>query len=287
MLKKTDTKIARCFWGITRSLKLTLPSIEEYIFKPLKKANILYDIYIHTYIVSDIYSNPRAGEASIKLDNNEYKLLNPYKYSIEDQNSIDASIQFNKYELKGDPWKKYNSYDNYLSYSKKSFYNHIRALRSLKQVTCMWQNNSTDYSHIVYCRPDVTYITPFNISWLSSSNSIYIPNFGRYGKNRLKLNDRFAIGRPEQMKIYGNRFNEALQYSKKHQLHSETFLADILKKNKIHIKFIEFGFIRTRANGNLADIDIKELVQKRWYTRKQANRVQRAYTRKVRILSTT
>ena len=230
-------KIAICFWGLMRSLEYTLPSIEKYIFNPLKKANIPYDIYLHTYKVSGPYSNPRSDEFNINLDNSTYKMLKPYKYLIEDQDTIDKKINFKKYETKGNPWEK-DGID--------TFYNHIRGLWSLKQVTGLVSNNSSKdiYSHVMYCRPDVTYIMPLSIDWFQFTRDIKIPDFNRYSKADLKLNDRFAIGRPDEMAIYGNRFNDALIYSKKKQLHSELFLEDTLRKNSIPVTFIKFGFIK-------------------------------------------
>ena len=269
-------RVAICFWGLMRSLRFTLPSIQENIFKPLEKAKIPYDIYLHTYKLSRLYSNPRSEEFNISLDNTSYKKLKPYKYLIEDQDTVDKKIQFEKYTEKGNPWEK-DGMD--------TFYNHIRGLWSLHKVTGLWSKDHQNYSHVMYCRPDVTYIMPLSIDWFQFTRDIRIPDFNRYSKAVLKLNDRFAIGRPDEMMIYGNRFNDALEYSKKRPLHSELFLEDTIHKNELSVTFIKFAFIRVRANAMMNQFETKELIRKRWYTRKQANRVQRAFTRKARKLS--
>jgi hypothetical protein len=161
--------------------------------------------------------------------------------------------------------------------------NHIFYLWSLKQVTSLWEKNEDKYTHILYCRPDVTYIMPLNPRWFTFSDVIYTPNFAKHGRTTMKISDRMALGQPEQMKIYGNRFDEALDYSKKRQLHSETFLAHIISKHKIKLKYVSIGFLRTRANGNIErDEDLKGVLRKKWLTRKQGTDLQKHYTRKVR-----
>ena len=270
-------KVAVCFWGLSRSLKFTEPSIEQCIFKPLKDANINYDVFLHTYKIHGDYKNSHAHEHDIKLDNNEYNLLKPTDSIVENQDYIFKKINPKKYTTKGNPWELENK-------SIDTVHNFILSLWSLKQVTSLWLKNEESYTHIMYCRPDVTYITPLDVKWFTFTNTVYMPDFARHGFNRTRVNDRFAIGCPEQMKIYGNRFDEALEYSKKRQMHSETFLSHIIKKNKIQLKLIKFDFIRTRATSQKNLTDVKELIQKKRLTKKRAKQLQLKYTRKARKL---
>jgi hypothetical protein len=270
-------KIAVCFWGLSRSLKFTLISIEQYIFKPIKDANIDYDVFLHTYKINRKYTNPHAYEHDIKLDNNEYKLLKPTDSIVENQDNIFKKINPKKYTTKGNPWELENK-------SINTVYNVILSLWSLKQVSSLWLKNEEMYTHVMYCRPDVTYIAPLNMEWFTFTDNIYMPNFARHGFNTTKVNDRFAIGRPEQMKFYGNRFDDALEYSKKKQMHSETFLSYIIKKYNIHLKLIKFDFIRTRATSQKNLTDVKELIRKKRLTKKHAKELQQKYTRKARKL---
>jgi hypothetical protein len=270
-------KIAVCFWGLSRSLKFTESSIEECVFKPLKDANIHYDVFLHTYKIHGEYKNPHAHEHDIKLDNTEYKLLEPTDSIVENQDYIFKKINPKKYTTKGNPWELENK-------SIDTVYNFILSLWSLKQVTSLWLKNEESYTHVMYCRPDVTYITPLDTEWFTFTDKVYMPDFARHGFNKTKVNDRFAIGRPEQMKFYGNRFDEALDYSKKRQMHSETFLSHIIKKHKINLKLIKFDFIRTRATSQKNLTDVKELIKKKRLTKKRAKEVQLKYTRKARKL---
>jgi hypothetical protein len=60
-------------------------------------------------------------------------------------------------------------------------------------------------------------------------------------------NDRFAIGEPDVMKVYGSRFTGALGYSKTNLLHSEAYLFDTMRG--FAFQTIPFRFRRVRAGG--------------------------------------
>ena len=89
-------KICICFFGLTRSLKYTHPSINEHILKILILNNYYFDIYLHTYDL-DKLTNNRSNEKNIKLDFNEYKLLNPDYFMIS--TGISESGIDNLYEM--------------------------------------------------------------------------------------------------------------------------------------------------------------------------------------------
>lgn len=236
-------KIAICFFGLTRSLKFTHPSIKKYIFDPLHNNGIVYDIYLHTFYLKTL-TNPRAGEINCVLDNNEYKLLEPITAKqIDDQNKIDPILNFKAYRSKGDPWKnQFKSLDNLL-----------RQLYSLEQVTKLWESSGIEYDVVVYCRPDVKYLKDIDTGLLKNlkDGCVYVPSF----LSCKGCNDRFAIGKPAAMKIYGNRRRGALEYSKTKPLHAETFLATTLTQFGFGICKIHFPFYRIRANGNVSKLD--------------------------------
>jgi hypothetical protein len=265
-------RVAICFFGLTRSLQYTLSSIQKYLFEPLKNHGIKYDTYLHTYKMKKPYTNPRAGERSIMLDADEYKLLEPTYHMVENKETVSTYIGLEKYRTKGDPWGKENQA---IPGDYTTLDNHILYLWSQKQLTTMWQKNKGRYSHIIFCRPDVLYQVPLDIEWFSfTSNKIFIPNFGLCGD----VNDRFALGRPEQMVPYGSRFNEALQYSKYKPLASEEFLIATMKKYRIKYEHVNFYFIRVRANMKKDGLDLSQI---RRLTRKNRN-IKRG-TRKVRL----
>ena len=94
------------------------------------------------------------------------------------------------------------------------------------------------------------------------------------------MNDRFALGRPEQMLPYGNRFDDELAYSKKYPLASEAYLIATLKKHRIKYEHVNFYFIRIRANGNKNGLDISQIktLRRRLQEGKKKNT-----TRKIKI----
>jgi hypothetical protein len=235
-------KVALCFWGLTRSLKYTIHSIQKNILDILKKSKIDYDIYLHTYKFQNTYSNHRSGELNIILQNDEYKLLQPDHVSIDDNDTIRKFLNFKQYHSKKDPWNtNYQSVNNFILslFSKKQLWNLIKTNGKLH-----------DYDSFIFLRPDVRYLCPINIQWLHSihTNSIMIPSFHNF---HFGFNDRFAICKYSIAEVYSLIFNVALTYSKKFPLHSETMIKYILLKfnPNLQIKRITFPFNRVRANG--------------------------------------
>ena len=269
-----DIHVVLCFWGLSRSLTFTLPSIHEYIFNPLKKNNIKYSVYLHTYALNRPYTNIHGNEMDIMLNNDDYKLLKPDRLIIENQDYILKKLHPEQYLTHGG-W----TIDKL---PVQTSHNFILSLWSLKQVTSLWKGKP--FTHIVYCRPDVTYMTPLNVSWFTNNNSIYLPKYFKHGYDGAFICDRFALGTPNIMSIYGNRFDELLAYSKKKELHSETFLDYVLKKHHIPRIEVHFVFIRTRANGCMTNLELQELEKKKIYTRKYLHHHRHKYSKKARRL---
>lgn len=246
-------KIAIGFFGITRSLKYTINSINNNILEVFKLNKIKYDIFLHCYYLSS-YSNKRAKEKINKknIDNEEYKLLKPKYFKQHKQYKIKKRLNLKSYRTYKDPWNTgYNSVDNFIlaSYSKY-------------RLTKMIKKHIKEYDYILFMRPDCKYIQKFDIKHfnLVNNNTIVIPNFHLCSK--YKINDRFAITNKKTYKIYGKVYKKLLDLSKKNILHSETILGIILKKiNNLNIKKIKFIFLRIRINGKICPRD-KELIKK-------------------------
>ena len=237
------SNIAIVFFGITRSLKYTIKSINENIFDILKSSDYNYDIFLHTYFL-DKYSNIRTGEkiTKDKIDNSEYKLLNADYLKIDNQEIIRKTLKLEKYRTHKDPWNtKYNSVDNYIlgSYSK------LCATKMVEEA-----DKKKNYKYIMFMRPDCKYLTKLSLDFFKmSDNSIVTPNFHLHGTS--KINDRFAITNRKTYKIYGKIFETLFEWSKKRPLHSETILGLVLKPNKINK--VDLYFARVRINGKQVD----------------------------------
>ena len=185
----------------------------------------------------------------------DYKLLNPKEIIIDDQDEFDKSFNYEKIMLYGNAWEDSN--DNFASLK-----NLIRQLNSLQKLTLML-SKQPKYDMYIYIRPDLKIITPFDISWLNIKNNqlatpIYFKHWGG-------LNDRFAIGKFEDIQIYGSRINEIINFvttPKKRPLHSEQLVKFVLNKNKIKNIDIYITLVRVRADGTEAKRDYSNTIFK-------------------------
>jgi len=238
-------KIALAFWGLTRSLKYTIDSINNKIINKFKENGIQYKIFMHTWVIHSPYNNSRSEEHGILLDNTEYNLLNPDYIEIHDQDDFKKNINFKAFRTHKDPWNtKYETVDNF-----------ICAMYSKARCTQLIENSNEIFDYIIFLRPDVLYLNDFNINFLKkvNNNTICIPNFGL----STNFNDRFCIANMITYKLYGYIFNKLFEYSKKYPLHSETIHYKVMVINKIKMEKINFFFKRVRADGKISFRDVK------------------------------
>ena len=241
-------QVALGFFGITRSLKFTIDSIKHNITDSLNELDYDFKIFLHTYAL-DSYNNVRTGESTTQIDNDEYKLLNPDYFVIENQDEVKKNLNLEQYRKYPDPWNtQYDSVDNF-----------ILAQYSKMKLTKMIKDTKTKFDYIIFLRPDVEYLNKLEESFFKSvsNNRICIPDFDvKYEKSWFwKFNDRFAITNYNNYRIYGNLFHKLLSISKFMSLHSETVMARYLLDNKVYYKHIMFRFRRIRTNGNIANYD--------------------------------
>ena len=243
-------KIALAFWGLTRSLKYTIKSIEENILKQLNSViNLEYTIFMHTYYFDNDYVNNRAKEVGLKLDFEEYKLLNPDFISIDNQDEVKNTLGLEQYRSKKDPWNTgYATVDNF-----------ICAMYSRKKLGQLILESGLKFDYVMFLRPDVKYLNPFSTGFFNMVNdhAICIPRFGLYSN----FNDRFCITNFKNAFLYANVFDHLLRYSLTHELHSETVHYFLLHEQyKLRIIYLPFYFNRIRADGN-EWIDCNKLIK--------------------------
>ena len=155
-------KVALAFWGLTRSLKYTIGSINEKILNILKTNNIEYKIFMHTWTINSVYNNTYAKEANIHLDNEEYKLLNPDYFETHDQDDFKKNIKFNAFRTHKDPWKtKSETVDNF-----------ICAMFSKSRCTQLISKSNEKFDYVIFLRPDCMYLTIFNISFFKFNHML-------------------------------------------------------------------------------------------------------------------
>ena len=66
-LNSTEHRIAIAFYGLSRNLKSTLPTIERHVFEVLDNNSIVYDVFWSSLDAAHV-TNKRSGEKNLKLD---------------------------------------------------------------------------------------------------------------------------------------------------------------------------------------------------------------------------
>lgn len=236
--------VAICYWGLTRSTKLVYTTHHEHVFNILKQNNINYKIFMHTWqtdtniVWNKIYNTP--------LDYEEYKLLSPDFYKIDNQDDFLKEIIPN-FSLYFDQ-NLYNKNPS-LEWEPYLVRNHMCALESLKRVTNMLNE---EFTHVIYLRPDVDIFTPFNIDWLSlKPGEIMIPD---RDNSEGGFNDRFAIVHYTDCKKYANRIDNIAEYRKNiGRIVSEHYTRYTIEKYFKQVKFITFNFDIIRPQKRVVD----------------------------------
>lgn len=236
-------KVALAFWGLTRSLKQTYPSIQRHILDVLKKHDIQYTIFLHTYYLTTPYTNPRSKEFNLVLDNKEYTLLNANYVQREDQDDVKQSLNLPQYRTHVDPWNsKYTMVDNF-----------VLAMYSKQQLGHLIHSSNESFDYVLFLRPDVQYVNDLNPEWFqkATQTQLCVPDFHCFS---FKFNDRFALATQENALKYSKLFSEMLDYSKHQPLHSETMnYWYVTTKLNLTVAYLPFYFNRVRANGQISN----------------------------------
>jgi hypothetical protein len=242
---KKRPRIAIGFFGITRSLKWTLPSIQKNIIEPARKLGEVR-LFAHLYQQNRI-ENPRSGENN-SVDPDEYQLLNCDEVQLEAPGACLSAANYEWILSHGDAFKD----------GGKSLSNLIHQLHSLQEVGRMMDSWKPDL--FVLARPDLMYYDDFSeviTKQLNSpSNSISIPNWQWYGG----YNDRFSVCGPDAGHAYTNRIDLIPEYLKKTggPLPAERFLRFNLHKKKIVLNFCTITASRIRVNGVIVKENFSE-----------------------------
>lgn len=239
--------VALCFFGLTRSLELTVDNIRHSILDPLLMADADISIYLHTYDLTAV-TNPRSAENMATMNWRAYKRLRPDKVQVDSARHVEEMIvepNLTTWLTHGDAWAEAAAEHTTLG-------NLIKQLYSLKQVTKLWTAEQTKADVVLYLRSDVWFFNTLNVAELEQAtthpSTLYTPTFHQWGG----LNDRLAFGAPSVMETYGNRLDHALQYSQVEAMHSERFLLHIAKQAGLNYSgTTSLLFERVRATGEL------------------------------------
>ena len=229
-------KISICFYGITRDLSITYPSIKKNIIDPAKK---YADVKIFCHFFKNEYiSNRRSGESKVKAKNN-WEILKADKIIYEKPNIFLKNINLDIHKL-----------DDFYGDDHQSIKNLFHQLYSLDKVFKLSKAFKSQLT--LFIRPDLFYWESFedvikeNLTTLK--DYIIIPNWQSYNG----LNDRFSICCSfYSASIYSGRINQISNFLKdtSHKINSEELLYYSIYKSNSKIKIIGHKASRVRSNG--------------------------------------
>ncbi|KAI9018336.1 hypothetical protein DFJ74DRAFT_729348 [Hyaloraphidium curvatum] len=254
---------ALCFFGQLKNLNAShAANLADNVLAPLAARCGRLDAYLHTFAL-DSFDNPRNGERQARLDvAGSLRVLKDglaaagvrllaASFSTREE-ALAGFRSLDYYLIRGDPWPTTGG---------RSMRNFLLQQHSLDRVSELWWPRRADYGAVTYLRPDLWYDTPLPVPDVAP-RTLYAPDFDSYSG----VNDRFAVGTPEVMDLYGHRMrlaelylhhsvpsvvNESQGYYEG-SLHAETFLKAVMNLKGIEVRPLQgFRFGRLRAGGKV------------------------------------
>lgn len=238
------TKIAICYWGMTRSTKYVFNSHLKNLFNELKNSLIDYTVFMHTWKVENDQNIIWENVCDIPIDYKEYVLLKPDFYKIEEQKLFTDQLNFSDYFDR----ELYDTYggDTPHEWRPQLIMNHLCALESQKRVYKMVNETGDNFDFIIFIRPDVQILNRLDINIFNNEFDIIIPSYDHYEG----FNDRFAILPLNNASNYACRIDEIKEFRKNNgRIVSEKYVKFIIDKYYKKLKFIDFKMKIVRPNG--------------------------------------
>ncbi len=232
---RADLKVAVVFFGITRALRLTLPSIIENVLDPARAIAREVRLFGHFFTQTAI-SNARSGEVG-ELDPEEYRLLALDAVELEEPVACLDLYPMAQMQARGDIWR-----DDFAS-----FRNLVHQLHSLRRATLMAEAFQPDV--VIFARPDLLYhdsmAQPLDMLARAHRQFVLVPDWSEW----FGLNDRFALAKgAEGIAAYGRRAERMGEYcARGKRLHSERFLKFALEGQRV--RRVHMRASRVRSNG--------------------------------------
>jgi len=257
-------KVAIGFYGMSRSLTYTLPSIEKHVFQVLGRGDIPFDVFTDTLSLND-FENARSHEKGY-LDKFEASLLRPCYASITSQELLREQL-FDIFATARNmsATDKAQAHGHKHDVAKDGFAsvkNILCALHSLesllKLIQTVSRNHRQQYSAVMILRPDTVQlidtdiITHLENGDLDDPQTLFIPDFQHWHG----VNDRMAYGSPTAMSVYMRRGSPYMHSTETHT--DEVLLEHHLNKNNITRKYTNMRCVRVRLQGKAVGIDSKK-----------------------------
>ena len=204
-------RVAVVFYGRSRNLSLTLPSIQRHIFDVLTSHSIAFDVVWSTMGGNGTDYNRHQGLHALEEDDphSDFQLMSPCVGKVHDQTVV-MEAEFAKYKAawgKEDPWND----------QQKSVRNLLCAFYSLEVAAQMVADrsvaNGVPYDGIVVVRPDTGIMTDIDLPEKllpivadarkrrrPPEPTVWLPNVNYMdNKKSWYANDRFAFGTTDVM----------------------------------------------------------------------------------------
>jgi hypothetical protein len=230
-----EFRVALAFFGITRSLKLTIGSIRENLVAPARELAADVRLFGHFYD-QDKIDNVRSEETGA-LDPEEYRLLQLDGVEREPPDACLAQYDLPALQANGDPWG-----DGFVSL--RNLVHQLHSLRRVTEMALAWRPDL-----VIFARPDLYYhdtVSP-DLTELADIDipCVVVPDWSQWSG----YNDRFAMAKGETaIRAYGMRIDRLGDYCRQgKQPHSERFLKHAL--GRIPVAGIPLRASRVRSTG--------------------------------------
>ncbi len=257
-----DTRIAVAFYGAQRSTPLTLESIEQNLFKPLREVSGgALDVFVHAMLVQKLDAVSRvASEEGVELCTDDYKLLQPCVADTDDQDQADNT---NNLHQIADTAMYSNGTTEMpriglpaISHPEVRL-NIVRSRFSMSRVARLIQQRESqlgfEYTHVVMARADTGFASP--LIWRPPKGGFWlrVPNFQHWKG----VNDRFAYGtRDAMVKALLNEFNVMNKAGQHFGTGSEGKMCDYLRSFEgLRVGVTPLCLVRVRASGQVSGSD--------------------------------
>jgi hypothetical protein len=246
------------FFGITRSLRHTIGSIQTNILAPLRSHADTLRLYGHFHLPATI-DNPRSGERQEAVDPQEAALLALDVCEIDPQDETLIAENLAAAKCCNDVLQ-----DGYASARNLCF-----QLRSLDRLWSLMEpsladTNSPTTQIVVLLRPDLRYLDPLPIASLlaaitGGTADLAIPAWHGWGG----LNDRFTVANARAAKHYATRIQSLAPAMRDYGgLHGESLLAYAVRQAGLRVMDLPVRAVRIRANGLAEARDLREFGMK-------------------------
>jgi len=255
---------------VHRSLRHTIESIRKNVIAPLKRSGPV-EIYFHCWDVAEVY-NPRANELGGDLNASVIgELLPEAKGVIEQQEDYIQTLDWENL-IRRNPMRYCTNGEEAAALTLRNF---LVALESQQRAWRVFERHrmADRYHKVVASRADLRFLDELGVRRLENPAlakderrrtdeekergkgdppTLWVPRFHAWGG----VNDRFAIGNEDGIRIWSHRLAFAEEWLKRAQRESaEWLLMKWLEKNRVRVGFMDFTFQRIRANGLVAERD--------------------------------